>query len=63
MTKAAEAVLAYLGGDHAALERLSDRFATEFADSEQMRLGYYAIEGRWPHAPFWRRRQPGALSM
>jgi len=55
--QAAEAVLAYLGGDYTALERLSDRFATEFADAEQLRLGYYAIEGRWPHAPFWRRRQ------
>ena len=59
-SQAAAAALAYLGGDHAALERLSDRFATEFADYEQIRLGYHAIEGRWPRAPFWRRRQPGS---
>ena len=57
--QAADAVLAYLDGDDAALERLSDRFAMEFTDYEQKRLGYYSIERRWPDAPFWRRRQPG----
>jgi flavin-dependent dehydrogenase len=57
--QAADAVLAYLDGDDAALERLSDRFAMEFTGYEQKRLGYYSIERRWPDAPFWRRRQPG----
>jgi flavin-dependent dehydrogenase len=56
--QAADAALAYLGGDDAALEGLSDRFAAEFADYERTRLGYYKIERRWPDAPFWRRRQP-----
>jgi flavin-dependent dehydrogenase len=55
--QAADAVLACLDGDDEALERLSDRFATEFTDYEQKRLGYYSIERRWPDAPFWRRRQ------
>ena len=35
--QAADAVLACLDGDDAALERLSDRFATEFTDYEHMR--------------------------
>jgi flavin-dependent dehydrogenase len=55
--QAADAVLACLDGDDVALERLADRFSTEFTDYEQKRLGYYSIERRWPHAPFWRRRQ------
>ena len=57
--QAADAVLACLDGDDEALERLSGRFATEFTDYEQERLGYYSIERRWPDAPFWRRRQLG----
>ena len=57
--QAADAVLACLDGDDEALERLADRFATEFTDYEQKRLGYYSIERRWPDAPFWRRRQLG----
>ena len=58
--QAADAALAYLGGDHAALQRLSDRFAADFASYEQVRPGYYALEGRWSGSPFWRRRQSGA---
>ena len=61
--QAADAALAYLGGDRGALERLSDRFAAEFADYERLRAGYYALEDRWPRAPFWRRRQPGSLAV
>jgi flavin-dependent dehydrogenase len=60
---AADAVLSALGGDHAALERLSDGFAGEFTRYEQERIGYYAIERRWPRAPFWQRRQPGGMSL
>ena len=55
--QAADAILAYLDGDDVALERLSDRFSTEFTDYEQKRIGYYSTERRWPHAPFWHRRQ------
>jgi len=58
--QAAHAVGAYLGGDGSALEKLAGRFATSFADYEQTRLGYYALERRWPNAPFWRRRQSAA---
>lgn len=61
--RARDAVLLYLGGDHAALERLSDGFAAEFTRHEQERLGYYALEGRWADAPFWQRRQPGGVSL
>ena len=61
--QAADAVLSHLGGDGTALERLSDGFAAEFTSHEQERLGYYALEGRWPHAPFWQRRQPGDMSL
>lgn len=60
--QAADAALAYLGGAHAALERLSDRFAADFARYEQVRRGYYALEGRWSGAPFWRRRQSGGAA-
>ena len=55
--QAADAALAYLGGDQVALQRLADRFAADFASYEQVRRGYYALEGRWSGAPFWRRRQ------
>jgi flavin-dependent dehydrogenase len=58
--QAADAVLACVDGDDAALERLSQRFATEFTEYERTRLGYYSTERRWPHAPFWQRRQPGS---
>jgi flavin-dependent dehydrogenase len=52
----ADAVLTYFNGEELALAGLGARFAAEFADYEQTRLGYYALERRWPHAPFWRRR-------
>ncbi len=31
-----------------------------FRDYLDRREGYYALEARWPDAPFWRRRRPGA---
>jgi flavin-dependent dehydrogenase len=55
--RAAGAVLLYLDGDDGALERLTARFAAEFADYEQTRLGYYSTEPRWPDMAFWRRRR------
>ena len=54
----ADAVLTCLDGDSAALERLSAKLAMEFTDHERLRVGYYSLERRWPHAPFWQRRQP-----
>src|SRR5262245_47719838 len=55
--RAADAILACLDGDDKAVEELSDRFASEFADYEQTRRAYYSTECRWLDAPFWRRRQ------
>ena len=55
--QAAEAVLACFDGDEMALQRLGEQFGAEFADYEETRRGYYAIERRWPDALFWRRRQ------
>ena len=60
--QAADAVLSHLGGDGTALERLTEGFAVEFTRYEQERRGYYAVEGRWPHAPFWQRRQAETTS-
>jgi flavin-dependent dehydrogenase len=59
--QAADAALGYLAGDHAALERLSDRFAADLSNYEQVRPGYYALESRWSGAPFWRRRESRSL--
>jgi flavin-dependent dehydrogenase len=59
--RTADAVVACLDGDDAALERLSATLAMEFTDHERLRVGYHSLERRWPDAPFWRRRQLRAV--
>jgi 2-polyprenyl-6-methoxyphenol hydroxylase-like FAD-dependent oxidoreductase len=52
----ADAVLALLAGNAAALEDYAARFAPRHdAEGRQVRA-VYALERRWPDAPFWRRR-------
>jgi flavin-dependent dehydrogenase len=53
---AAEALLAWFGGDLEAPSRLAGHFASTFDRYRDLRLAYYARERRWPDAAFWGRR-------
>lgn len=54
--KAAGAVADHSSGDAEALASYHRQAGQEFADYLLMRYRYYAIERRWPDAPFWSRR-------
>jgi len=55
--EAAEAIEAHLSGDGAALARHASRITARYRDYLVERARYYGAEGRWPDAPFWKRRQ------
>lgn len=55
---AAEAIAAWLGhGDGRALDRYAELVAARFDGYLGDRAYLYALERRWPDAPFWSRRQ------
>jgi flavin-dependent dehydrogenase len=54
--RAAEAIAARLGGDARALRGYHASIAARFADYLNNRNYFYALERRWPAAPFWARR-------
>jgi len=54
---AARAVDAHHRGDRRALDQYSRWIEAEFTDYLRTRAEYYSRERRWPHSPFWRRRQ------
>jgi hypothetical protein len=43
------------------LWRYADRVAARFEDRRANRAPLYALEQRWPAAPFWQHRQRGGL--
>jgi len=52
-----QAVAAMLtNADPEPLLRYSSNYATVLETHMRMRAAYYALEQRWPHAPFWTRR-------
>ena len=53
---AANTVAMHLLGDRKALQYYADQMAREFTEYLETRHAYYAIEQRWPDAPFWRSR-------
>ncbi|RBM18705.1 tryptophan 7-halogenase [Streptomyces sp. PT12] len=53
---AGRALDARLGGDRDAPRRYAARIAAITAAHRRNRLDHYALERRWPTAPFWRRR-------
>jgi flavin-dependent dehydrogenase len=55
--EAAEAIQAYLAGEAEALSRYAARVTARYRDYLVERARYYGAEGRWPDAPFWKRRQ------
>lgn len=54
---AARAIAAHLDGDGAALERHAREVAQQFDTYLAERAAVYALECRWPDAPFWQRRR------
>ena len=54
---AGEAVAAALGGDRSAVGAYVERLDAVRAAYERNRADYYALERRWPHEPFWSRRE------
>ena len=53
---ATTAILARLGGDASVLPRYAHDVRQSFAHYLIERCGYYRLERRWPHSPFWQRR-------
>lgn len=53
---AAEAIRCRLAGDESAFEQYSRDVINEYTQYLDTRSRYYAMETRWPDAPFWRRR-------
>ena len=56
-TKAAVTAAALCRGDQSAAQAYRYEIGKTFADYLVTRYRYYAVEKRWPNAPFWRRRQ------
>ena len=60
--RGAEALSGWLrDGDPAPLAGCADRIATIAATYDAARADYYAMERRWPGAPFWDRRRAAAV--
>ncbi len=55
--EAARTARAWLLGDDDALEIYAQGIARQYAAYLLNRKSYYALERRWPDAPFWRRRR------
>jgi flavin-dependent dehydrogenase len=51
--RAATAIDSALRGDGAALNRYAQLVESRFHESERLRLSFYAMERRFPNAPFW----------
>jgi flavin-dependent dehydrogenase len=54
--RGAQALLATLRGDATALPRYDEHLQQIYRVYREQLALHYAIETRWPHAPFWRRR-------
>ncbi len=54
--RAAEAIHAALSGHEKALTPYASFLHDRLAESERLRLSFYAMEQRWRQEPFWRRR-------
>ncbi|WCM86295.1 FAD-dependent monooxygenase [Acidovorax sp. NCPPB 3576] len=57
--RAAQALLAHEAGDLRAPERYADHLRDIHRVYRKQLQGFYAMETRWPDAPFWARRQAG----
>lgn len=55
--RAARAIRNHFGGDGTALRGYAGEIEASFHHYLLLRKKYYGLEGRWPHSPFWRRRQ------
>jgi flavin-dependent dehydrogenase len=55
--QAADAIVAWLGGDPGGLDAYHASVAARFADYLENRNYFYELEQRWPSAPFWSRRR------
>jgi flavin-dependent dehydrogenase len=55
---AARGIAGHLDGDGDALERHAQEVAQRFDGYLAERAAVYALEHRWPDAPFWQRRRP-----
>jgi flavin-dependent dehydrogenase len=53
-------LVAAQSGDENALARYATAIACDFAAYRALRAQFYALEQRWPDAPFWARRMSGA---
>ncbi|TCP52149.1 flavin-dependent dehydrogenase [Tumebacillus sp. BK434] len=56
-TEASEALLAHFRGDPSALSAYAGFLSGMYQEYLSARDHYYAMETRFPHAPFWQRRQ------
>lgn len=54
--EAARAACGWLAGDATGLDAYAEGIARAYAAYLVNRGTYYALEGRWPDSPFWRRR-------
>jgi flavin-dependent dehydrogenase len=54
--RAADCILAWLGGDHTALLAHAKEVTGAFHNYLDEHAAYYGLERRWPDALFWRRR-------
>jgi len=57
--RAAQVIRDYFGGDGTALRDYAGEMEESFDHYLFMRNKYYALERRWPHSTFWRRRWLG----
>jgi flavin-dependent dehydrogenase len=55
-SEAAQAMNRWLTGDHSAAVQYEMKRDEEFNDYLQRKRDFYAMEARWPGAPFWQRR-------
>lgn len=60
--RAAETIKAYLSGAAGAIEDYNAEIAARYEDYLGQRNYFYAIERRWPSAPFWERRRRRATA-
>lgn len=60
--QAADATSGWLNGDRSALVAYRHAVERTFAQYLVKRFRYYRAEQRWPHAPFWARRQAVPLA-
>ena len=61
--RAGDAIAAALAGAPARLEEYSRQLREVLALYLETRRAYYRAEGRWPEAPFWRRRRGGGEAL